>query len=1284
MAGIYNQSTRIKGKLPSEELRERGIPNIPKDEGQAQEILDRLKYGTETVIGRGGLNPVSKKDEAAKAENPNMDMFGTSTEEQILNSQTDNEYFDPETPTNAASENFALTQTGQGDTNQSEATPNALDFSMDDFDLSAAADNNNNPVKVEGEGVVQETKLPVFGIKPSEITPTEFNVNEFMDDGLGNQLPENERRALHAETIRKQQVAHRSNNRVFQNETREEFKEAYKARGTGPKELDALLSYTHGLGKTMNENMGVSFTNTAGTGVKEGDTVFEILSKELNAEPLSIVNATAETAAFLFLALQNMTTAEPGQSNPSIDENTSDDTFLEMMGVKNQSFKTDGMTGIEVDAMEGLLASQVDLKLREAEGTPSGAGTKVAGKVLAKALEAKGHIIEVDFQPRDSESGKAKGPKVRAYQLTASGAQVASDFSRLGQGNRNRTSAQATTGGTVGTASNYLESSDKIRIGKATEEGSKFFDNYTMTLANSPKMFNSDVLIFDNVLLTFATAENATGPMAVLKSLSQDMLNVEPSKKKKRVDANGREIDSKVNERTSAKANKVRREILAAVELMGSTPVFKTPFFVDPTSRRAYNYTFNANPQESRVHRGAIMGVPINVNLNIDVDLNSNEPVINPKRYDDFDKWASGDKPTKISDSIKFTGAMLAISNLVLTDTRNFSDKDALRRMTGAELNKRAGMGASLLKIIDANYQGIDGKEIKDINFEGLSQTDIKNVIYILSSMDSKNGSGDQKEHGNIIQGYLAAHNIVEAMKRGDTSIRLSIPNPADMASAGRMLIATDIGDRKTISRVGLGLSGVVGYGRTEDSEVFPIGNPRYYFAETMISLTAQQKTSPKGYDDVDFTQELSSIVSDTLNDVIRGPKGAKFADMMAKKTLMITDYGKPASQNTAEVADFIKKTKRDYNDVYVALESAFINNGYTADQIPKFFEEACYEATRSVVDIDNSRAQKTMTELFALFGELPTYEGVRGADIRVGHKTRAIIPGAEMLLTWSGAEGSKISQSFPMKGELVDDLLKPSEAKWIPEAQVWVTPGIASAVVNAFGAMQGHYRETALNAIGLEAVVNKFGKGIFVDQIYDSVSLDFLQAPVFQRAIHKKAIMEVLEHNDAQAYSDAFDAMILKKSVEIRNKGTITLGEKGEYPGFTAKFDEEWNKLSEPIDTTNLKNRKVVDRAEYGKTQTMNKLKQAHKDGIWSPPPYTGRTLGDGFEFVERGVDEVSRSVDSNKFLSLISGYVLNKKFKEARFKWSEETNEEKRRMIEELDDIIAAGFMKAGRNKA
>ena len=97
-----------------------------------------------------------------------------------------------------------------------------------------------------------------------------------------------------------------------------------------------------------------------------------------------------------------------------------------------------------------------------------------------------------------------------------------------------------------------------------------------------------------------------------------------------------------------------------------------------------------------------------------------------------------------------------------------------------------------------------------------------------------------------------------------------------------------------------------------------------------------------------------------------------------------------------------------------------------------------------------------------------------------------------------------------------------------------------------------------------------------------------------------------------------------------------------------------------------------------------MNKLKQAHKDGIWSPPPYTGRTLGDGFEFVERGVDEVSRSVDSNKFLSLISGYVLNKKFKEARFKWAEETNEEKRMMIEELADVIAAGFMKSGRSKA
>ena len=83
MAGMYNQDTRIKLKLPSEELRERGIPNIPEDERQAKLILDDLNYGSQTVIDKGGLEPVSNENAAARAENPNMDMFGASIEGQI-------------------------------------------------------------------------------------------------------------------------------------------------------------------------------------------------------------------------------------------------------------------------------------------------------------------------------------------------------------------------------------------------------------------------------------------------------------------------------------------------------------------------------------------------------------------------------------------------------------------------------------------------------------------------------------------------------------------------------------------------------------------------------------------------------------------------------------------------------------------------------------------------------------------------------------------------------------------------------------------------------------------------------------------------------------------------------------------------------------------------------------------------------------------------------------------------------------------------------------------------
>jgi len=1278
MAGVNIQGKRILPQLPAEELERLELARRAASTGSAQSILD----GGET--DRSGIPVYNPEQATPKGEvNPNPQMFEGSEEQQMtayLN-ERDAEaagQFDPEASLNGASvENFGLTQTGQGDTGQGPAVNSALDFDVDLDDMSE--ENNTTRIINPNEGVIQKNALPKVGVGTSQIQAKPFDENEYMDDGTGNNLPENRRREVHNKAVKSQQAAARRNNRNFQYETREQLKEAYAARGTGPKELDRLLSFAHGLGKTINENMGVSFTTTEGTNVREGDSIFEILSKEFNAEPLSIVNATAETAAFVFLALQNKATAVPGQAI-DMEDDTDSGLFLEMMGVKDQSYSSNGNVGIELEALEGLLASQVNLKLREAEGTPSGTGANIAGKILAKSLEAQGYIKEIDFQPLDFQTGAPKGPKVRSYEMTPRGANIADNFSKLGQGQRNRVSAQGASGNTLGPVSDINKTADIIRAGKKTKEGSKLFDNYTMTLANSSKMFSSDVLAFDNILLTFAVAENTTGASTALKTLASEMLNITPFVKKSKLNAIGQVVENKVKDKLSPKAQKVRRELLAAVELSASTPIFKTPFFVDPTSRRPYNYTFNANPQESRVHRGALQGVPININLNIDVNLNSNAPIISPERFADFDKWAKSDTTT-ITDNARFTGSMLAIANLVLADTRNFTDKDALRRLTGAELTKRAKMGGAIKKLIDANPQAVDGKELANVSLEGLEQADVKDIMFILNSIGPKNGTSDEKEHGNIIQGYLGAYNIVEAIKRGDSSIRLSIPNAADMASAGRMLIAADIGDMDTISRVGLGLNSVVGYGRNEDSEIFPLGNPRYYFAETIISIMSQKLSAPQGYNDVDFTPELSALVSDTISDVVKGPKGAKFADMMAKKTLMITDYGKPASQNTAEVADFIKKMKRDYNDVYLKLVENFETNEYDADQIPRFFEEACYEATREVVDTRNSRAQKQMTEMFALFNEMPTYEGIRGADIRIGHKSRAIIPGAEMLLTWEGLESA---QRFQMKGDLVDDPLKASAPKWIVEAQKWVTPGIGSAVVNSLGAAMGHYRETAINAIGMEAVMAKFGPGVFVDQVYDSVTLDFLQAPVFQRAVHGSAIKEVINFNDAEAYNQAFLKMMKKKLGDIRAKGSVVLGEKGEYPGFTAKFDEEWNNLNEPIDTSSVKNRRIVERTELGKASTEAKLRQAHKDGIWSPPPYTGKTMSDGFVFLERGVDETSRSVDATKFLNLIHQHVMTPQFKKNRAKWSEDTNQDKKIMLEELEELIAAGFMKSGRNKA
>ena len=1170
-------------------------------------------------------------------------------------------------------------------------------FGVDEFDVSGPSEEGSDTAfqgkEVEGEGDIFTTEFETFsdvGEGALKIRPYNAKEETYKADGTPN-TPQESLDNWTRQNARAEAKNKRSRNDFKYNNT-ETFREAYKNQG--PVEVNALLAFATEMSVVLNEGMDVSFTKD-GTTLEKNESIFRIMSKELNAQPLSINNAFAETSAFAFVALLNRGTLASREDQENIDWADPDD-WLAKTGIGSQvASSVDasgfGLVGVESEALENMLGSMVNSKLRQSEQTKPGTGPKLSGIFMAKALVAKGYMSEEMYQPRDYNTGAPKGPAVKSYMFNNSGSNVAKNLMRLDQGIRNRVSAVSN----IGDGSNDALYPDKKRAGQPRKDlTNDLFWFWSMINANASLMHNTEVLALDNIMLSLANQDNPNANhLKILKDLSSDMLNITPFVKSSRDLSTGEMVETPRPTRESPKSKKVQREIKAAQELARDVGVFKNPNFSDPSSNRVYYPTFNANPQESIVHRGSLTGIKELVNIPSGINLNSSEPIVSLKDYRLFEKWRVDVNDSTKNGTVGFVAQILALSNLTLTNTRDYTDKVAVERMTGVELSKQARKGMMLRKLIASNLDSMDPKfagkvgtsankngvaSDPKISFQGFESTEVQSLIDMLGGMTSTHGTGDQKEHGIIFQGYMAAADLVEAINKGQSDIRLSIPYAADQNSAARMFMAAATGEGTVISLVGYGMDNVVGLNRDENSHLFPLGNPRFFYIQQAAASLRINKSSPKGYAEVNFSEDLNDGVASVLSKVARTRKGPQFADMMAKTSLMITEYGKAVSQNTEEVQYFLKKTQRDYPEVYKELVDVFEGHEYDIFMMQPYFEEAMYRTTLALTDPMNSRVQKKMTQVFALMNEMPTYVGIRGASVRIGRQTSKPIPDYFMEIQIAGeAESQKIQ----MKGEPEDDPQAVSPPKWIPSAQKWHTSGIASAAANSFSPAVGHSNETAVNALATLFVAKKFNKSsFFLHQTYDSVTMNAVEMAAFTQYAQTEAVYEVTGFNDAEAYNKAFEKMMEKKWAKLEKKGTMNLGVEGEYSGWTKYWDEAWSNLNEPRDPNVVKSRMVVDKADLGRKSTAKELLGAYKRGLWQPEPYqSGMILGE--EIIERGVDEVSKEVPYLHFKNWYDMYVNTTQFKDAKKKWSNEVGSHSRELRNRIKLVENPGWFMGGR---
>jgi len=1079
--------------------------------------------------------------------------------------------------------------------------------------------------------------------------------------------------------------------------TPEQNTEAYKQqKENGPAELSSIYTLGHNLAESVsNLTIDVNLT-TANSNIGDGTDPQAILANEFNASPLNVVNAATESIAQILLSLGQGKLRGKGKQEAidkalNIDtlDNYMDNNVHDIFGGEAEEHQI----GIQVDAFHGLLYSLTERKLRTANGTASPKGTLgIGGQMLAKALEDAGYIVKDDYQPVHIDTGVEKGPKVKAYMLTAKGMTAGKSLWKFRSSKIQRQGAQGTSGNimrSVGVLRTGANKAITDRAGQVENDlGTQLMEGWGRHAANATKIMDTDITDMSSTMLASLNGEQESqGPdenpdsfVSRLRLLSQKILNVNQTTEEvvPKFGADVETVQLPISE--TQKFKKVLNDVKNANELQARLETHKTPVFQDPTTGRTYYMTYDSNGQESRVHRSAVRGIASNVDMTMMPERLNNTEMTTGNQRAAYETWLKGNgQPNAAS---RYVSYMIAMGNLLVRGSRDYNNLDTLQKLTGDVIRDAAQKGRSLRKflVLNGETQNEIMKDLKrGVRVEGLTPDEQGDILYVMETILE---TGNEKEFGAQMRGYLVAAKLEEAHSKGLSSTFISLPTAADMKSAGRMFAAMDTMDVDTISRVGLALDEVAGSsplgGSREIANAFPVGNPRMFYTDSLKNLLRDGVNHPKGGDTdiggVNFSPEFSYDVSIYLDQML-SKQGPTFSDMVAKLSLMVADYGKAVSQNSEEVAIFLKKAKGRHPEIFGDMEKAFTKQGFGLQAVNQFFEEAMWQTTKQIVKSGNSSNVKKTAQAMALFNIQPYYIGVRGMRVRVGKNVHEMLPDNSVVL-----QNIHTQEIINLRsGYAVDDPLRATTPKMLENGQTYYTPGIASAAVNAMGPAMGHARETAAMAIAFQMVVDRLGEGIFMDQVYDSITLEPEAAMLYEYYLNEVAIFEVFDVNDNVQLHKAFSESVMAELRDIRSKGTVTVGDQGQYSGWTTKLDEEWASLIKPKDESVIKNAAFRKQSESIEGAMVERLYAAQEAGLWRPL-HNGVITVKGRKFIPRPASAKVWSVDGSQFALWFVKYIKSDIDKVSASLYRSNRSVERKKFRQMLKEVYAKGFQTGG----
>jgi len=1044
-----------------------------------------------------------------------------------------------------------------------------------------------------------------------------------------------------------------------------------------------------------------------------GEDVGNLLAEEFNSSPRAINVAGSEAGVLIFGALLGFKTRGKDKADAieagfdyedMLAETAETDVIHDPNGIG-------GMIGIEENALFRMAFASTNQRLRASSQT-KGADldrSSVGGEVLTKMWEQAGFIHRVDYQPLQMDTFGKKGPMVKAYMLTHEGL-LAAEFTRGFKGmKRLRAEAQAVSAGTPDVLGDIGSDAQKSINNRASgrskfevfvkDEGTALQETMAYYASDAVKTFDPESIATYQLLVSAAANGEANSDgkaespfVQELKPIAQKILKM-PQKMEVTEPkmGNGEPVPTPIPMDKTNKFKKAMNDIRNAKKLQKRTTTkvledgtvvasHKTPTFYDPSTGRVYYMTSDSNGQESRIFRGSVTGLKSDVSIGLMPEKLNNLSVVTSEQIAQYNNWLKGDGPATAAS--RYVSYMTALGNLLIRGSRDFSNESTLQQLSGNVIRQAASKGRSLRKFIEMNAEAQE-KALEDVKqgvvVEGLTPAEQGDILNMLDEIID---SGNEKEAGLQIRAYTVAATIEDAHLAGKSTVFISLPSAADMKSAGRLFAAVDILDVHTVSRVGIAMNEVAGMAKDERDfhHAFPVGNPRMFYTNALIAGMKSTTTHPRGVKGlVEFTSNFSNTIAVYMEQML-DKQGPAFSDMVAKLTLMVADYGKASSQNSDEVKLFLEVAKGEHPGLFAEMEATFKKGGFAESDINRFFEEAMWQTTTKIVGTTNSRTIKLMAQSMALFNIQPYYIGYGNKKQQIGRGVQQVLPESTMAIQTQYG-----NQVFELRArEFTNDPLQKSPGKMLENGVDYYQAGIASAAVNAMGPAMGHSRESAAMALALQMVVARLGDGIFLDQVYDSITLEPEAAMLYEYYLNEFALFKVLEVNDAHQLYLAWHKEVWGTMNDIKSAGTVTLGPEGEYKGWSSKLDEEWEALIREVPIDKVKNdnfQKNIDRAEV---KIANKLKAAQDAGVWRPP--SEGTEG-GAKITVRGHDFITRppkqkvyEVDSKAFNTWIERYVLREIKHNAKKLFRASDSKQRKDFLANMKKVWLKAFQKGG----